>query len=479
MIRYSVSKFQVFFKIGSDFSGTAMSNFAQLDAYLAKNQDAHLEMLFELLRIPSVSADSTKKSDMDRAASWVADKFRTAGLKTELIPGDGPALVYAETDPVPGQPVVLVYGHYDVQPADPLELWKTPPFEPSVRDGNIYARGSTDDKGQMLTHVLSILSWKACGMKLPLQVKFLIEGQEEQGSEVLEAKLPEIAKKLACDVIVISDSSQYAKGQPAITYGLRGIAYFELRVHGPKMDLHSGSFGGAVTNPGLALARILTEIKSPDGRIQLPGFYDSVVDLEDSERQMWASLGFSDSKFAEQLGVNALTGETGYTTLERRWARPTFDVHGLLGGYQGEGGKTVIPSWNGAKISFRLVPNQDPATVAKQLRQFIASHTPPGVEVEVIDLHGGRGVVVDPNSKFMKGAVAAVEEGFGVKPVLIREGGSIPIVAQMVDALDCDVLLIGWGLDDDGAHSPNEKFCLADFYRGIRASSRLWKHLAD
>lgn len=456
-----------------------MSNFAQLDAYLAKNQDAHLEMLFELLRIPSVSADSTKKSDMDRAASWVADKFRTAGLKTELIPGDGPALVYAETDPVPGQPVVLVYGHYDVQPADPLELWKTPPFEPSVRDGNIYARGSTDDKGQMLTHVLSILSWKACGMKLPLQVKFLIEGQEEQGSEVLEAKLPEIARKLACDVIVISDSSQYAKGQPAITYGLRGIAYFELRVHGPKMDLHSGSFGGAVTNPGLALARILTEIKTPDGRIQLPGFYDSVVDLEDSERKMWASLGFSDAKFAEQLGVNALTGENGYTTLERRWARPTFDVHGLLGGYQGEVGKTVIPSWNGAKISFRLVPNQDPATVAKQLRQFIASHTPPGVEVEVIDLHGGRGVVVDPNSKFMKGAVAAVEEGFGVKPVLIREGGSIPIVAQMVDALDCDVLLIGWGLDDDGAHSPNEKFCLADFYRGIRASSRLWQHLAD
>jgi len=479
MIRYSVPKFQVFFKIGSDFSGTAMSNFAQLDAYLAKNQDAHLEMLFELLRIPSVSADSTKKSDMDRAASWVADKFRTAGLKTELIPGDGPSLVYAETDPVPGQPVVLVYGHYDVQPADPLELWKTPPFEPSVRDGNIYARGSTDDKGQMLTHVLSILSWKACGMKLPLQVKFLIEGQEEQGSEVLEAKLPEIARKLACDVIVISDSSQYAKGQPAITYGLRGIAYFELRVHGPKMDLHSGSFGGAVTNPGLALARILTEIKTPDGRIQLPGFYDSVVDLEDSERKMWASLGFSDTKFAEQLGVNALTGETGYTTLERRWARPTFDVHGLLGGYQGEGGKTVIPSWNGAKISFRLVPNQYPATVAKQLRQFIASHTPPGVEVEVIDLHGGRGVVVDPNSKFMKGAVAAVEEGFGVKPVLIREGGSIPIVAQMVDALDCDVLLIGWGLDDDGAHSPNEKFCLADFYRGLRASSRLWQHLAD
>jgi succinyl-diaminopimelate desuccinylase len=455
-----------------------MTNFTKLDDFLTRNRQQHLEQLFELLRIPSISADSTKTSDMDRAAHWVADRFRDAGLKTELIPGDGPALVYAETDPVPGKPVVLVYGHYDVQPADPIDLWKSPPFSPEIRDGNIYARGSTDDKGQMLTHVLSVLAWKACGEKLPLQVKFLIEGQEEQGSEVLEAKLPEIAKRLACDVIVISDSSQYAKGQPAITYGLRGIAYFELRVHGPKMDLHSGSFGGAVTNPALALARILTEIKTPDGRIQLPGFYDSVVELEPSERQMWQSLGFSDDRFAESLGVNALTGESGYTTLERRWARPTFDVHGLLGGYQGEGGKTVIPSWNGAKISFRLVPNQDPKTVAEQLRRFIAEHTPPGVRVEVIDLHGGRGVVVDPNSKFMKGAVEAVEEGFDVKPVLIREGGSIPIVAQMVDALECDVLLIGWGLDDDGAHSPNEKFCLEDFYRGIRASSRLWHHLA-
>lgn len=456
-----------------------MTDFASLDRYLEDNRQTHLDQLFELLRIPSISADSSKKAEMDRAAKWVADRLQKAGLKTELIPGDGPSLVYAETPPVPGKPVVLVYGHYDVQPADPLELWKSPPFEPVLRDGNIVARGSTDDKGQMLTHVLSVLAWKACGKELPLQVKFLIEGQEEQGSEVLEAKLPEIAKKLECDVIVISDSSQYAKGQPAITYGLRGIAYFELRVHGPKADLHSGSFGGAVTNPGLALAKILTDIKTPDGRIQLPGFYDSVVPLEASERAMWESLGFSDTTFAETLGVPALTGEAGFSTLERRWARPTFDVHGLLGGYQGEGGKTIIPSWTGAKISFRLVPNQDPVTVGKQLREFIATHTPPGVRVEVLDLHGGRGVVVNPNSPYMQGAVHAVEEGFGVKPVLIREGGSIPIVAQMVDALHCDVLLIGWGLDDDGAHSPNEKFCLEDFYRGIRASSRLWHHLAQ
>jgi succinyl-diaminopimelate desuccinylase len=456
-----------------------MTQFQQLDQYLDEHRQNHLEQLFELLRIPSISADSTKKADLDRAAEWVAGRLSLAGLKTELIPGNGPSLVYAETPPVPGKPVVLVYGHYDVQPVDPLELWKSPPFEPVLKDGNIVARGSTDDKGQMLTHVLSVLAWHACGQKLPLQIKFLIEGEEENGSEVLEAKLPEIAKQLACDVIVISDSSQYAKGQPAITYGLRGLAYFELRVHGPKADLHSGSFGGAVTNPGLALARILTEIKTPDGRIQLPGFYDCVVPLDASERAMWDGLGFSDEKFAESLGVDALTGEEGFSTLERRWARPTFDVHGLLGGYQGEGGKTVIPSWTGAKISFRLVPDQDPKTVAEQLRSFLASHTPPGVRVELIDLHGGRGVVVNPNSKFMKGAVEAVTDGFGVKPVLIREGGSIPIVAQMVDALGCDVLLIGWGLDDDGAHSPNEKFCLEDFYRGIRASSRLWHYLAQ
>jgi succinyl-diaminopimelate desuccinylase len=310
-------------------------------------------------------------------------------------------------------------------------------------------------------------------------VKFLIEGQEESGSEVLKTKLLEIADQIASDVIVISDSSQYAQGQPAITYGLRGIAYYEIRVHGPKADLHSGSFGGTVTNPGLALARILTEMKTPDGRIQLPGFYDSVVDLEASERRMWQQLNFSDEAFAEQLGVDALTGEAGYTTLERRWARPTLDVHGLLGGYQGEGGKTIIPSWTGAKISFRLVPNQHPKAVTEQLRSFLKQHTPPGVRIELIDLHGGRGVMADPNSPFMQGAMRAVEEGFGVKPVLIREGGSIPIVAQMVEATNADVLLLGWGLDDDGAHSPNEKFCLEDYYRGIRASTRLWHYLAQ
>lgn len=455
-----------------------MSEFHEIDHYLQHKRQGHLDDLCEFLRIPSVSADPSQKQSMLQAADWVAKRFQRLGLTTELIEGDGPPLVYAETPVVPGGAVVLVYGHYDVQPCDPLNLWKSPPFEPVVRDGNLYARGATDDKGQMLTHVLGLEAWIETKKPLPIQIKFLIEGEEEKGSEVLEHALPSIAEKLACDVIVISDSSQYGPGQPAITYGLRGIAYFELRVIGPKADLHSGSFGGAVTNPALALAKILTDIKDSEGRIQLPGFYDSVKPLSESERLMWRQLNFDDAQFAKQLGVSALTGETGYTTLERRWARPTFDVHGLMGGYQGEGGKTIIPSWAGAKISFRLVPDQNPADVGLQLRNFIASHTPSGVKVEVIDLHGGSGVVVDPNSRFMSAAVKAVEDGFGRKPVLIREGGSIPIVSKMVSSLGCDVLLMGWGLDDDGAHSPNEKFHVEDFYRGIKASSRLWQYLA-
>jgi succinyl-diaminopimelate desuccinylase len=457
-----------------------MADFSAIDRFLQQNRQSHLDRLFDLLRIPSVSADPGRHADMLRAAKWVEAQFAGMGQQVRSVgQEDGPPLVLAQTPPVPGKPVVLVYGHYDVQPPDPLDLWQSPPFEPVVRGGNIYARGSTDDKGQMLTHVLSVESWLKTALELPLQIKFLIEGQEENGSQVLSKHLPGLKDDLACDVIVISDSSQYAPGQPAITYGLRGIAYYELRVHGPKHDLHSGSFGGAVTNPALALAQMLAAMKDDHGRIQLPGFYDSVLPIAERERTIWASLPFSEERFAEQLGVDALSGEAGYSTLERRWARPTFEIHGLMGGYQGEGGKTIIPAWAGAKISFRLVPNQDPKQVTKQLERFVASHTPPGVRVEVRDLHGGHGVVVDPSSPYMAAAQRAVTEGFGAPAVLIREGGSIPIVADMVRLLGADVLLMGWGLDDDGAHSPNEKFCLEDFYRGIRASSRLWQYLAS
>jgi acetylornithine deacetylase/succinyl-diaminopimelate desuccinylase-like protein len=458
-----------------------MSDLQAIDQFLQQTQLKHLEALKQLLRIPSVSADPAYKESVTKAANSVLDTLAAAGLKTELIETAGPPLVYAETAPMPGKPVALVYGHYDVQPPDPLDLWTSPPFEPTERDGNLYARGATDDKGQVLTHVHSVAAWVATGQELPIQVKFLIEGEEEVGSEQLQAFLsqPGAAEKLACDVVVISDSSQFSKGQPAITYGLRGIAYFELHFEGPKQDLHSGSFGGAVNNPAVALSKFLSKMISDDGRIQLPGFYDSVLPLQESERTMWQGLNFSDDAFAQQLGVGGLLGEAGYTTLERRWARPTFDIHGLWSGYQGEGGKTIIPAKASAKISFRLVPNQSPAEVAQQLKQFVADNTPTGIRIQVVDLHGGPGVVVDPHSPFIAAAQSAVRGAFGKEAVLIREGGSIPIVAEMVEKLGADVLLLGWGLDDDGAHSPNEKFCIEDYYRGIRASAHLWNEIAS
>ncbi|MCR9291264.1 MAG: dipeptidase [bacterium] len=458
-----------------------MGDLDVIDRYLQKTQPDHLEQLKELLRIPSISAVPQHSTDVQTAARLVLDTLAKAGLQTEWIETEGPPLLYAESPPVPGKPVALVYGHYDVQPADPLDLWLSPPFEPTERDGNLFARGATDDKGQMLTHVLSVSSWAATGQPLPMQVKFLIEGEEEVGSQQLESYLakPGVAEKLACDVIVISDSSQYAEGQPAITYGLRGISYFELLFEGPKQDLHSGSFGGAVTNPAIALARFLAAMVDDQGRIQLPGFYDSVRPLELSEREMWAGLDFSEDEFAKQLGVAGLSGEQGFSTLERKWARPTFDINGLWSGYQGEGAKTIIPAKAGAKISFRLVPDQTPAEVARQLHEFVAQHQFPGIKISVRDLQGGPGVVVNPHSPFIAAAQKAIESSFDKQAVLIREGGSIPIVAGMVDKLGADVLLLGWGLNDDNAHSPNEKFRLADFYRGIRASSHLWSQLAE
>lgn len=458
-----------------------MSDLKTVDRQLQQSQPNHLEQLKSLLRIPSISADPAYADSVSQAGKSVLETFLAAGLKAELIETDGPGLVYAESPPVPGKPVALVYGHYDVQPPDPLDLWTSPPFEPTERNGKLYARGSTDDKGQMLTHVQSVASWLAAGEQLPIQVKFIIEGEEEVGSEQFEKFLasPGAAEKLSCDVVVISDSSQYAEGQPAITYGLRGIAYFELHFYGPNQDLHSGSFGGAVNNPAVALSKFLAGMLDDAGRIQLPGFYDAVLPLDQVERDMWNGLNFNDQQFAQQLGVNGLLGEAGYTTLERRWARPTFDVHGLWSGYQGEGGKTIIPAKAGAKISFRLVPNQVPADVAKQLRAYVAANTPPGIRIEVKDLHGGPGVVVNPHSPYIAAAQNAIESAFGKPAVLIREGGSIPIVADMVKRLGADVLLLGWGQNDDGAHSPNEKFDIQDYYRGIRASGHLWHELAQ
>ncbi len=450
-----------------------------LDRLFDERRDAHTDELIDWLRIPSVSSDPAAKEDVQAAAEWLVARFRQAGLTCQLIPTDGHPLVFAETAPVADAPVALVYGHYDVQPVEPLELWHSPPFQPELREGNLYARGATDDKGQVLTHVASVLSLLDAGEPLPLQVKFMIEGEEEVGSGNLEARLPELADKLACDVIVISDSSQFAEGQPAITYGLRGIATFELRVDGPRQDLHSGSFGGAVMNPGIALCQLIAQLIDADGRIQVPGFYDAVVPLTEAEREQFAALPYSDEAFARSVGVERLAGEKGFTSLERRWARPTLDVNGLTCGHQGDGVKTIVPSTASAKLSFRLVPVQDPQQIAADLDRYLQTHCPPGVRLQLTPGHGAPGLKANLESPFMAAAQRALAAAFGTDPVLIREGGSIPIVQKFQETLDADCLLLGWGLGDDNAHSPNEKFHLADFHRGIKASGHLWQQLGQ
>jgi len=448
-----------------------------IDQYLAEKSPRFEDDLCELLAIPSVSADSRHKDDIARAADWVASSLRKLGLAVETIPTSGHPMVYAESPEVPGAPTVLVYGHYDVQPPDPLGEWISPPFEPTRRDGNIYARGATDDKGQMLTHIKSAQAWLDVRGKLPVRLKFLIEGEEEVGSRGLNAYLPANTEKLACDIVVISDTSQFGPQKPAITYGLRGIAYFELRLQGPKQDLHSGTFGGAVTNPVNTLCRMLSALVDDHGRVQIPGFYDDVAPLTDLERRQFGELPFDETAFQNQIGVTGLTGEAGYSTLERRWARPTYDLNGIAAGYQGEGAKTVLPARAMAKFSFRLVPHQDPHKIAVALERRLRELCPPGIQMELIDMHGASGVVVPLDSPYVAAAARAIEHGFGHKPVYIREGGSIPIVTAFRQHLGVDTLLLGWGLDDDNTHSPNEKFCLADYHRGIRASAALWGEL--
>ncbi|MEM6798230.1 MAG: dipeptidase [Planctomycetota bacterium] len=445
---------------------------------LTADQQARQSRLMELLRIASVSADSAHAEDVAAAADWVASRLGSMGLAVEKIATPGHPIVYAESPLVAGAPVALVYGHYDVQPPDPLEEWQSPPFEPTIRDGNVYARGATDDKGQMLTHVESVAALLDADGKLPLQVKFLIEGEEEVGSENLEPFVAANREKLACDVVVVSDSSQFAPGVPAITYGLRGIAYYEVRLTGPSQDLHSGSFGGGVTNPANTLAKMLAALVNDDGQIQLPGFYDDVVPLTSREREEFAGLPFDEAAFCEQLGIEGGTGEAGYSTLERRWARPTCDINGLWSGYQGEGAKTVLPARAGAKFSFRLVPNQDPKKVTEAVKALLEPMVPPGITMELIDFHGAPGVVFPLDSPFMEAAANAIQHGFGRRPVMIREGGSIPIVNTFAQQLGADVLLLGWGRDDDNTHSPNEKFNLADFHRGVASSAQLWSELA-
>ncbi len=452
----------------------------QVDAYLDAHREAFEDQLKALLRIPSISAQPDHAADTRRAAEFLRDDLVRIGLSTvELLDFPrGHPLLYAEGPQMAGRPTVLIYGHYDVQPPEPLEPWKTPPFEPTVIGGNIIARGATDDKGQMFTHLKAAEAWLQAGGGLPVNVKFLIEGEEEVGGENLAEYVSQQGDRLTCDYAVISDTSQFAVGVPAITYGLKGMAYFELIVHGAKSDLHSGMFGGTVANPLNALASILASLKDADNRVAIASFYDSVRPLEAWERTEFAQLPFSEADFLAKVGSPSVEGEVGYTTLERRWARPTCDVHGFYGGYAGPGPKTVLPRMAGAKLSFRLVPDQQPAEITRLFREHIAKVTPPGVTVEVIEHHGAPAVLVGVDSPGMRAASRAIEAGFGKAPVLMREGGSIPVVGLFKQHLGVDTLLLGWGQDDDNLHGPNEKFSLADFHRGIKASAHLLAELA-
>jgi succinyl-diaminopimelate desuccinylase len=457
----------------------------EFDAYLYENRDRFESDLFQWLRIPSIGTDSAYDREVRQTAEWLAEKFRGLELATEVIETCGHPLVYAESPKIEGAPTILVYGHYDVQPPDPLELWETPPFEPTVRNGNVYARGATDDKGQMITHLFGVETYLKTHGQLPVQVKFLIEGEEESGGAGLKAFLQgeydkdiPVKEKIAADIAVISDCSQYAPGQPAITYGLKGITYFEIHLTGPNRDLHSGSFGGSVANPANTLCKMLAALIDDDGRVQIPGFYDGVLSLSEREREQFASLDFCDQEYMQELGVNGLVGEKGFTTLERRWARPTFDINGMWSGYQGEGAKTVLPAKAGAKFSFRLVPNQDVEQVKSNLKKMLEEMCPPGIEIDFQAVHGAPGFVLSLDSPYMDAAARAVEYGFGKKPVFVRSGGSIPVVNSFSQMMGIDTLLLGWGQDDDNLHSPNEKFSLADFHRGIKASCYLWDEIA-
>jgi acetylornithine deacetylase/succinyl-diaminopimelate desuccinylase-like protein len=451
----------------------------QVDAYLEAHRRDFEEQLKDLIRIPSISAQPDHDPDTHRAAAFVRDDLAAMGLAAELISTKKHPLVYAEWLGASGKPTVLVYGHYDVQPPEPLEPWLSPPFEPTVRDGNLFARGATDDKGQMFTHLKAAQAWLKSTGSLPVNVKFLIEGEEEIGGASLEAYVAENRRRLACDYAVISDTSQFAPGMPAITYGLKGLAYFEIHLHGANRDLHSGTYGGAVPNPVNALTTLLASLVGQDGKIRIDGFYDAVKPFEDWERTAFAKLPFSESEFRADLAVPALTGEEGYTTLERKWARPTCDINGIFGGYAGPGPKTVLPCKAGAKLSFRLVPDQDPTTIDRLFREHVRLRCPPGVTADVTTHHGAPAVLVNVDTPGFRAAIRAIEAGFGKKPVFIREGGSIPVVGLLKQHIGVDTLLLGWGQSDDNLHGPNEKFSLADFHRGIKAGAHLLHELAS
>jgi acetylornithine deacetylase/succinyl-diaminopimelate desuccinylase-like protein len=450
--------------------------------FAKSNGERFVEELKALLRIPSISTDPERAGDVRRAAQFVADELTRIGLEnvrlieTTTAAHKGHPLVYADWLNAPGKPTVLCYGHYDVQPAEPLELWKSPPFEPEIRDGNIYARGAVDDKGQMWMHVKALESLFAAG-PLPVNVRVIVEGEEEVGGEGIAAFVREHGDQLAADVALVSDTEMFAPELPTLCVGLRGMIYTEIAVQGARTDLHSGLYGGAAPNPFVALAQIIAKLKDVDGTILIPGIYAKVAKPTDAELKAWAALPFDEEEYREhEVGTRELTGEPGFSVLERTWARPTLDVHGMPGGFIGAGAKTVIPAKALAKVSLRLVPDMTPAETFALCQAFVESIVPKGCAVEVRMIHSGDPIVISTDNRFVAAATEAMRTVFGKETVFVRGGGSIPIVGDFVRELGIPTVLMGFGLPDDNLHAPNEKFNLSNFHRGIESIVR-WLEL--
>jgi acetylornithine deacetylase/succinyl-diaminopimelate desuccinylase-like protein len=443
-------------------------------AYALANQETHLNELISFLQIPSVSTQPEHDEEVAAAARWLADAMRHAGLENvQLIQTAGHPLVYADWLHAGDEaPTVLIYGHYDVQPAEPFDLWETPPFEPTVRDDYLYARGSSDDKGQAFIHVKAVQAHLAVNGRLPVNVKFIMEGEEESGGASLHAFIPENKELLGADVALVSDTAMISKEQPSIVYGLRGMCYLYLDITGPTRDLHSGSFGGGIDNPLNVLGHIIAKLKNENGRVCIPGFYDDVRELSATERAMLAQYNFDVSSWLAETGAPQAWGDPDYTLVERLGARPTLDVHGIIGGYTGPGGKTVLPSTVHCKLSMRLVPDQDPQKIEEAFKAYIQEIAPPTVKVEVSGGHGAPASITDLNIPAMKAAVTAYTETFGKEPIFMREGGSIPVVGQFQEYLGLETVLMGFGLPDDKIHAPNERFYLPNFFKGIETSIR-------
>ena len=447
-----------------------------LGAYVEQKRDAWLEELCEFLRIPSISTNPDYLPQIKKGAEFALEALKRAGIEhTELIEGVGHPLVYGQYTGAEGAPTVLCYGHYDVQPPDPLEQWASPPFEPAIRNGNIYARGAADDKGQVMIQLKAVEALRAVRGRLPVNLKFIFEGEEETGGQAIDAFVPKSKEKLKADAALICDTALFAPDLPTLCIGLRGLVYTEIEVEGASHDLHSGLYGGVAPNPLNALAWILAGLKTPDGKIRLPGIYDSVQPPARSERASWRRLPFdADRMRAEEIGSVALTGEKK-DPLERMWARPTLDVHGIVGGYTGAGAKTVIPGRATAKVSIRLVPNQKPQEVLAALEQRVQELTPPGVKARVVKIHDAVPLLIDPNNPYIEKAAKVFSRVFGRKTVFVRSGGSIPVVALFVDALQVPAILMGFGLPDDNLHAPNEKFSISNFFRGVETVARFFE----